>query len=378
MESAGFSLHQMKLRAFDVGERTAEISRKSMRQRVERWRSRIFFIIQCAVTAGVAWWIAEDLVGHPQPFFAPVASIISLGFTFGQRLRRGIEVSIGVAVGVFIGDLFVTFFGSGVWQIIVVILLAMSVATLLGAGQLLIIQSGVQSAIIIGLATTPEQGLSRWLDAVVGCVVALVAATIVPLAPLRRPRVLAAQVLHGFAVTLRAAEVALRQDDPEAADAVLDQARAEEKNLAALNEAAAEGMAVVRYSPFRRRHLPAVQAYSDLHGPLDRAHRNLRVLARRCAVAVWRHEEVPESYRRLMSSLADIVDFMSAELNDRHLPVAARERLVQLARETSHVKLIESISAVVVLAQLRSILADLMQLTGMDYDEARGTVPDMD
>ena len=378
MESPGLSLQQMKLRAFDVGERTAELGRKSLQQRLDRWRSRAFFIVQCAITAGMAWWIAEGLLGHPMPFFAPVASIISLGFTFGNRLRRGIEVSIGVAVGIFIGDLFVTFFGSGVWQLIVVIVLAMSMATVLGGGQLLIIQSGVQSAIIIGLAATPEQGLSRWLDAVVGCLVALVAATIVPLAPLRRPRVLAAQVLQGFATTLRAAEEALRGNDPEAADAVLDQARAEEKNLAALDEAAAEGMAVVRYSPFRRRHLPAVQAYSDLHGPLDRAHRNLRVLARRCVVAVWRDEEVPESYRRLMSSLAEIVDFMAAELYDRHLPVAARERLVQLAADTSHMKLIESMSAVVILAQLRSMLTDLLQLTGMDYAEARKVMPDMD
>ena len=29
-------------------------------------------------------------------------------------------------------------------------------------------------------------------------------------------------------------------------------------------------------------------AYADLHDPLDHASRNLRVLARRCAVSVWR------------------------------------------------------------------------------------------
>lgn len=41
-----------------------------------------------------------------------------------------------MALGMLIGDVFVTFFGTGVWQIILVCLLAMSVATLIGAGNL--------------------------------------------------------------------------------------------------------------------------------------------------------------------------------------------------------------------------------------------------
>jgi uncharacterized membrane protein YgaE (UPF0421/DUF939 family) len=378
MDSPVSSLQRMKLRAFDVSERTAKLSRKSLSQRVDRWRSRLFFIIQCAITAGLAWWLAHHLLRHPMPFFAPVASIICLGFTFGNRLRRGIEVSLGVALGIFIGDLFVTYFGSGPWQIAVVIVIAMSAATLLGAGQLLIIQSGVQSAIIIGLSATPNQGLNRWLDAVVGCAIALVAATIVPLAPLRKPRVLAASVLTQMADTLAAAEAALRADDSAVAEQLLEQVREADKNLADLDEAAAEGMAVVRYSPFRRRHLPAVQAYSELHEPLDRAHRNLRVLVRRTAVAIWRQEEVPAGYLQLMASLAEVMRFMSQQLSERHLPTAARDQLIQLAVTSSHARLLDSMSGVVILAQLRSMITDLLQLTGLDYAEARAAVPDMD
>ena len=312
------------------------------------------------------------------PFFAPVAAIVCLNFTFGQRLRRGLEVSVGVALGIFIGDLFVRHFGSGPWQIMVVVVLAMTVATLLGAGQLLIIQSGVQSAIIIGLAASPTASLNRWLDAVVGCAIALVVALITPSAPLRRPRLLAAEVLNEFAATLEAAEKALRNQDGEAADAVLERARDGEGKLSALDEAAAEGMAVVRYSPFLRRQLGAVQAYADLYEPLDRTSRNLRVLTRRSAVALWRHETVPLSHLALMSKVVEVLRFMAAELSDRRLPVAARERLVELAESTSHLKLPHDLSAVVILAQLRSMLADLLVLTGVEYVEARALMPDMD
>ena len=61
----------------------------------KRWQ-----IAQCAVAAGVAWLIAADLLGHPTPFFAPVAAVVSLGTSYGQRLRRVAEVTVGVAVGV--------------------------------------------------------------------------------------------------------------------------------------------------------------------------------------------------------------------------------------------------------------------------------------
>ena len=88
-----------------------------------------------------------------------------LGISFGSRLRRGIEVAIGVAVGVAVGDLWRYFFGVGTWQIMVVCAIAMSLATLLGAGQVMIIQSGVQSIVVTVLGSNLGYGVSRWLDA---------------------------------------------------------------------------------------------------------------------------------------------------------------------------------------------------------------------
>lgn len=378
METPARSIQQMTLRAFDLSERTARLGRNSLDRRVSRWRSRAFLILQCSVTAAIAWLLARHVLHHPTPFFAPVAAIICLGISFGQRLRRGVDVAIGVAVGVLIGDLFVTYFGAGIWQIFVVAALAMSLATLLGAGQLMIIQAGVQSTIIVTLAPTPGQALDRWLDAVIGCACALLIATIAPSAPLRKPRLLAARILLQFAATLDAAEQALRRHDAESADAVLVQARGAERDLAALNEAASEGLAVVRQSPFRRRNLPAVQAYAELALPLDRVSRNIRVLARRSAVALWRNEPVPLAYLVLISDTADVIRFMSGELDQRRLPSAARDRLVKLGQGSSHLKLADSISAVVILAQLRSIITDLLELTGLSYAEARTLLPEMD
>ena len=87
--------------------------RTSLRVRVARLRSKSFAIAQCALAAGIAWFIAADLLGHQTPFFAPIAAVVSLGTSYGQRLRRVAEVTIGVAVGVLLGDLLVFWLGSG-------------------------------------------------------------------------------------------------------------------------------------------------------------------------------------------------------------------------------------------------------------------------
>ena len=88
-------------------------SRAEARARGERVLSRMFFIVQCGLGAAVAWWIATSVLHHIRPFFAPVTAIICLGMSFGQRVRRVAEVTVGVAVGVFTGDAFVHFFGTG-------------------------------------------------------------------------------------------------------------------------------------------------------------------------------------------------------------------------------------------------------------------------
>jgi uncharacterized membrane protein YgaE (UPF0421/DUF939 family) len=378
MDSEAFSLQRMKLRAFDLSDRTIRRGEVSAVRRVERWRQRAFMIVQCSVTAGVAWLLASLLLGHQVPYFAAAAAILVLGVAYGQRLRRGVDVAIGVTLGVALGDLWLVLFGAGVWQVVLVSAIAMSLATLVGAGPLMTTQAGAQSIAVLVMAPSPVYGFERWLDAVIGCTLALLVATVAPSGPLRKPAVVASKVVAGMAETLDAAAAALASNDEDAASAALDRAQAAEKDLAAFDAAAAEGLEVVRHSPFRRRELGLVAAFADLHTPLDHASRNLRVLVRRCVVAVWRGDRVPEAYQDLIRRLAEVCRFIARELEEQRLPTAARDELREIGEASAHLQLTGSMSAVVILAQLRSMVADLMQLTGMDYHEARELLPDMD
>jgi uncharacterized membrane protein YgaE (UPF0421/DUF939 family) len=378
MDSEAFSVQRLELRAFDLSERTIRRGEASAVRRIDRWRQRAFLIAQCAVTAGLAWLIASLLLGHEVPYFAAAAAILVLGMAYGQRLRRGVDVAIGVTLGVALGDLWLILFGAGVWQVVLVCAIAMSLATLVGAGPLITTQAGANSIAVLVMAPSPIYGFERWIDAAIGSALALLVAMVAPSTPLRKPAAVAAKVVAGMAETLDAAAAALASNDEGAASAVLDRAQAAEKDLAAFDAAAAEGLEVVRYSPFRRRELGLVTAVADLHAPLDHASRNLRVLARRCVVAVWRGDHVPETYEDLIRRLAEACRVISNELAERRLPKAARDQLREIGEASAHLQLTHSISAVVILAQIRSMVADLMELTGMEYLEARGLIPDID
>lgn len=356
--------------------RAANRSRLEARARTDRVRSRLFFVVQCGVGAALAWWVAADLLGHNRPFFAPVTAIVSLGLSFGQRLRRVAEVMIGVAVGVFIGDAFVHFFGSGLWQITVVVVIAMSVAALLGAGPLLTTQAGVQSAIVTTLIADPGQAFTRWFDAVIGGSVALLLTLVAPAAPIRRPRQQAALVLREMGEILADTARALRDHDDELATATLARARDSEAMLDELRSASSEGIAVVRLSPFRRRHLPSVLAIADLLEPLDRAIRNLRVLVRRAAVATWRDEPVPAAYVALIRELAASTDDIADELARRHSAEGARPGLFHVGELSAVLEPATGLSAEVIRAQVRSMVVDLLMLTGMSGKEARDHIPE--
>lgn len=349
--------------------------RTSLRARLNRLRSKSWQIGQCAIAAGVAWFVAADLLDHTTPFFAPIVAVVSLGTSYGQRLRRVAEVTLGVAVGVFLGDLLTHLLGSGAWQIALVVVLAMTAALLLDAGVIFVTQAAVQGIVVSTLVPAPGEAFLRWTDALIGGAVALVAATAVPGAPLRRPRESAAVVVRKIGDLLRTSADSIEDGDVERALATLSDARTTDALVAELRAASDEGLSVVASSPFRRGHRGGLRRLSDLVEPLDFALRNTRVLARRVAVANYRDEPIPAEYAVFLREIAAATDRMADELKADRMASVVREPLAVLARRSTELPRTPALSAEVVLAQIRSLLADLLAVTGLDPLAATDQIP---
>jgi len=129
-------------------------SRSGVTASLVRVRGGLALALQSGVAAGLAWFIAHNLIGRPTPFFAPIAAVVCLGVSLGQRLRRVGELVVGVSVGVGVGDALISWIGSGPWQIALVVGLAMSAAVLLDGGV------RVGRGIRVGLRQ--EQGEGEW------------------------------------------------------------------------------------------------------------------------------------------------------------------------------------------------------------------------
>jgi hypothetical protein len=108
---------------------------------------------------------------------------------------------------------------------------------------------------------------------------------------------------------------------------------------------------------------------------MDRAVRNVRVLLRRITVVIRREERLPEATLRLLDELSAAAEMLAADVEKRRPSLGARQRLADVARHSSAIPIGVSLSADVVLAQVRSVVVDLLQVSGLRNEDALDLVP---
>jgi uncharacterized membrane protein YgaE (UPF0421/DUF939 family) len=354
---------------------------EGVRDRLRRVRFTALPIAQAALAAALAWAIATSpVVGHDQPFFAPIAALISVGVGLGQKLQRVIELVAGVALGVLVGDLLVQFIGVGVIQIAAVVALAMVVAVFLGGGAVIVTQAGASAVLVVTLIP-PREGetvnLDRFVDASIGGIVGLVVtALLLPVNPITAVHRALDPLLGTLADLLdRSADVLLAGDRSAAAE-LLGRARDTQAAIDDVADAVESSSEVARIAPVRWRARGQLVGYLDAAERIDHVARNLRVLARHVISMLRRREPIPEVLPSSLRSLAGAVRLLRMDLEHganpddaRALAVAAAELATEALDQTG------GFAGQVVVAQVRSIAFDLLRATGLDQAQAQSLLP---
>jgi uncharacterized membrane protein YgaE (UPF0421/DUF939 family) len=340
---------------------------------IDRLRVNGWSVVQTAVAAGVAYSLAILVLGHERPFFAAIAAVISLGVTLGQRVRRAVELTFGVAVGLMVADLLVLVIGTGVAQIGVVVLLAMAAAVFFGGGPLLVNQAAI-SALLVVVLQPPHDVFdpSRFLDALVGGGVALAVNYLFPINPERLVERAARPIFDELAAVLEEIAAALSEGDRERAEAALTRARKiDEDRVTTFYEALAAGHETARLSPTRRRALEHLQLYANAGTRIDLAVINTRVLARGAANAARRGDRVPPQLPDAVLELARAVRALADFLEESAGPEEARRFALEAARKATEIlKERHDLAISVLVGQVRSAAVDLLRSTGMDQASA--------
>ncbi|ALL75030.1 MULTISPECIES: FUSC family protein [unclassified Pseudonocardia] len=372
--------------------RAGDRVRARLRLGVRRVRASWLPILQCAFAAGLALWVAGDLVGHTRPFFAPIAAVISLGLSLNSRLRRAAELVVGVSLGVLVGDLLIAQIGSGVWQLILVVALAITLATFFDGGNLIVAQAGASAVLVTTLLPPGETGgIDRCVDALIGGVAGILVAAAIPVHPVRIVRREARRVLDDLVTVLTEVASALRDDDRESASRALRRARDTQAVIDGLRTAVGSAGEVAAVSPLHRPRRRMLRRYRELAERADYAHRNARVLARRALTAIEDGERIPPELADAIADLATAVGALIRELGqdgDRErargplleavqgAPVLAEPPVAPAPAPDGGHPAGPAVSVPVLVAQTRSIAVDLLQATGLSRTEAMHALRD--
>lgn len=347
-------------------------------------------ILLAAMTAAAAYWISEHVWGHVAPFYSSITAFLIIGLTLETKIRKSIDMSTGVFMGIILGELARLVIGSGTWQLFVTLFASLMLARFIKASVIFSIQVGIQSMIVLLLPQTPmmtPQG--RALDAITGISLGLLVHIAFSRDPCREQRKAADKFFTELKGALTKLSEAARKGDSRLATKVLTQIRTTSQRYtdawALANETANE---LTSYSPTLHRHYEHVSRVQHLLVGSDRAMRNARVIARR--EGEFLRVTQPHTFPNLAEALTaavDAVDEIQAGVDSEADFTIARRKLrifcahltpeTLLATAEGTVGRLGHFEGVSLVIQMRALAVDLLEATGLPSSDARRFLPSL-
>ena len=351
----------------------------SLRQGARRVRGSLMPVLTASAAAWIAYAIAHFGLGHPAPFFAPVAAWICLGFTYNRVPRKVLEIGAGAAIGVGIGELILINLGAGGWQLAIGLLGAALIARLVDQGDLFTIQAGVNAMVGISLGTLESQpagaGPSRLIDALVGAGVALVLAILLPGDVLNRPRRYASSVLTEFARAFSMLAEGLCTGNAEWLRDAHAQLRGVDRIIEDARSAWRSSEQIVSLNPAMRRHRPQID---ELGRQLDLSARAVRTgeMVLRQSRGMLAETGPDPGVAKLLDDSAATLHALAGSVLYWHPPWRARTSAKDLAADCGpDPSTLADWRHTALLTVMRSMAIDLLQLTGLSRQQARQYLP---
>lgn len=325
---------------------------------VRSWR----IILRLAVAPPLAWWFSMLVFEHNQAFFAPIAAVLTLTVGATQRVVVVIEIVVGAAFGILIGELLILGIGRGVWQLALIITLAVASARFVKLPGLAVTQAVISGVLLIAIVPAPgmdDPAMTRFVDALIGGLVALATIVLIPANPVREMDRGIQELLDELAAVLEETAQGLELRDAARASEALEQARSTQSmidNVGSIADSVAE---MARISPLRWGQREAVLRRTKALVELDHAVRNTRVLTRRAA-AMLRHNEIaPPALIAALHRLAEL-----ARTDAENTTALVQVSHDAIAAATSEL----TINTAAIASQVRAIVADMLLAAGTAHD----------
>lgn len=333
--------------------------------------STVWPLLQATAAATLAWLIAKHGLGHKDPFFAPIAAVVALNTSLGERGLNALRLVEGVIVGIVAGELTLVAVGRDAGSLALAVFAAMTVARALGGARIVIAQAAVGAILIVALGDA-EAGPQRLIDALIGAGVALGFSQILfspePVALVRRA---ASDVLQQLAEGVELTARALEHDDPELGERAMSSLRDLHPRMVELRRVTHASRRVVRHSvAWRSRTVPVVRENENV-GQLDLLGGSCLMLARAAMVTS------PAERRWLAPGvrvLAAAMTELAADPGDRATRQRAADHALDLARRMAGHDARSRSPLAAAIAIVRIVATDVMVFAGVDPAQAADVV----
>ena len=328
-------------------------------------------LLQGTAAATAAWLIARYLLDHAEPFFAPIAALVALNTSLGERGRNALRLLQGVIAGIAVGELTLLTLGGGFGSLAIAILAATVLARALSGARITVAQAAV-SAIIVVARVDASAGVSRLVDALVGAGVALVFSQLLfspePIRFLRRAeRAALSRMAEGLASTAKA----LEEDDDEPARKAVASFRDLRDDLSELGRVRRASTRVARRSLAWRSQLEPVVQEKENAGHLDLLGSSCLMLARTAAsLGSDERRELAPHVRALAEALSDVAGDLGARTTRQH----AADRGLAVAAGISAGGDRPGPAFAAAVMSVRMVATDLMIFAGIEPAEAAAAV----
>ena len=350
----------------------------TLRASTQRLLESLPSILQIVAAATVAYSIGFYLLGHTNPIFAVTVSIASLGFTRDARLRRVAETAFGMVVGIALSEVLLSLLGPGVWQMAIVLLVALTAARFLSGKAAFALTVGVQ-AMLVYIMPAPDGGaFVRSIDALIGGATALLFTALIPRDPIGMASKDAEKLFNVFLDSVDALKLAVRNADFKVVDAALVRVRGSQPLVDNWRMSLDSAISISRISPFMRKYREGLSGQVRLMRGMDLATRNLRVVVRRVDFLI-RDGEARPYLADLLEQISAATAVLAKGLESSDALVEAREMLVEIIHQLDPKRfgIADQLREASVLLLLRPLLIDLLCASGMSEEAARAELPEV-
>jgi uncharacterized membrane protein YgaE (UPF0421/DUF939 family) len=287
-----------------------------VRHAIVRFRRSRWPIVHASVAAAVSWWFAHRVLGHAQPFFAPIAAAIALSTSRIQRSRRIVQLVGGVLLGIAVGEVLAATLGTSTIALGVIVFVTFAASLISGAGfigdGMMFSNQAAASAILVVTLHRHGTGSERAVDALVGGSVALVLGVLMfPAQPLALIGEAEQHLLTVLARTLAEIDRHLEGSERPPEQWALEAGRRVHNALEVLSRAVATARITVRVAPRRWGLRSTVEAEIERTRTFDLLTSAVLGLVRGTSVLAAEADPLPSPIHERVRSVADALERLS-------------------------------------------------------------------